>query len=145
MNRRNFIGFLIGAIATPLILKSSEITETKESIKKDTFKQIKIKDIIVPKYFKQCSNRNIDILKDSIQRLGQCMPIVVRPCGNKYLLVDGLHRIVAMSAANIETVEAYIDNLDFNIKEYRSLQSTPYLTHKEDIFKETYGGRLGRV
>lgn len=47
-------------------------------------------------------------LAESMLQDGQQMPILVRPDGERFVLVEGLHRLEALKALGETTVEAYL-------------------------------------
>jgi len=53
-------------------------------------------------------DRNLSYLKDSIDRFGVMVPIVVTPSNGSYLLIDGERRYHASKSLGLEKIPAYI-------------------------------------
>jgi len=72
-------------------------------------KTIKIDEIYVPvKRRKTLDAKVVTAIAESMLQDGQLMPILVRRDGDRYVLVDGLHRLEACKALAEETVEGFI-------------------------------------
>ncbi|MDO8631057.1 MAG: ParB N-terminal domain-containing protein [Phycisphaerales bacterium] len=56
----------------------------------------------------QSDDEKLSYLKDSIERFGVMVPIVVTPRGEKFLLIDGERRYYAAKAVGLEKLPAYI-------------------------------------
>ena len=68
-----------------------------------------IQDVYVPVKRRQSLDpRKVDALAESILVKGQDAPILVRPDGNRFVLVEGLHRLEACRALGETTVSAYL-------------------------------------
>jgi ParB-like chromosome segregation protein Spo0J len=52
--------------------------------------------------------QKVEALAESIMEKGQQAPILVRPDGNRFVLVEGLHRLEACKARGETTVLAYL-------------------------------------
>ena len=50
----------------------------------------------------------VNAIAESMLQEGQTTPIMVRPDGDGYILVEGLHRLEARKALGETTVEGYI-------------------------------------
>jgi sulfiredoxin len=50
----------------------------------------------------------VEALAESMLEKGQEMPILLRPDGARFVLVEGLHRLEALKALGEATVEAYL-------------------------------------
>ncbi|MEX3007266.1 ParB N-terminal domain-containing protein [Hoeflea sp. TYP-13] len=75
-------------------------------MEKATFK---IETIYVPvKRMKTLDKAIVDEIAESMLEEGQLTPILVRPDGDRYVLVEGLHRLEACKALGEETVEGMI-------------------------------------
>jgi sulfiredoxin len=69
---------------------------------------VAIDDIYVPVKRRQSLDpKKIDALAESILENGQESPVLVRPDGKRYVLVEGLHRLEACRALGERTVLAY--------------------------------------
>jgi ParB-like chromosome segregation protein Spo0J len=74
---------------------------------KDT--TIYISNIYVPvKRRKTLSAETVEQIAESIMDIGQTVPIQVRVDGNRYVLVEGLHRLEACKALGEKKISAYI-------------------------------------
>lgn len=92
--------------------------EIRPDVKKDSrVQEIKLTDIDPnPKQpRKQFDEEKIEELTNSIRAHGVVQPIIVRPSGNRYILVAGERRWRASRAANKTTIPALV--LDLNDKE----------------------------
>jgi sulfiredoxin len=70
---------------------------------------IDIKTIYVPAKRRQTLDpKKVDALAESILSDGQETPILVRPDGTRFVLVEGLHRLEACKALGETTVTAYL-------------------------------------
>jgi ParB-like chromosome segregation protein Spo0J len=70
---------------------------------------IPIDDVRVPvKRAKTLEAAKVEALAESILENGQTTPISVRPDGERYVLVEGLHRLEALKALGEETVDGYV-------------------------------------
>jgi sulfiredoxin len=68
-----------------------------------------IQDIYVPVKRRQTLDlMKVEALAESIMDKGQDVPILVRPDGQRYVLVEGLHRLEACKALGELTVPAYL-------------------------------------
>lgn len=68
-------------------------------------KVFKIADIYVPTARRKTLNpETVATLAQSILAEGQKVPILIRPDGNRYVLVEGLHRLEALKALGETTV-----------------------------------------
>ncbi|MBT8459298.1 MAG: ParB N-terminal domain-containing protein [Boseongicola sp.] len=69
---------------------------------------LSIDDIRVPvKRAKTLDPEKVETLAMDILENGQTTPIRVRKDGEKFILVEGYHRLEAMRALGEETIEAY--------------------------------------
>ncbi len=67
-----------------------------------------IADIRVPvKRVKTLDDAKVQVLAEDILEHGQKVPISVRVDGEKYVLVEGLHRLEALRALGEEAVDAF--------------------------------------
>ncbi|WP_457093180.1 ParB N-terminal domain-containing protein [Microvirga sp. P5_D2] len=70
---------------------------------------IPVQDVYVPVQRRQTLDRQkVDALAESILTKGQEAPILVRPDGKRYVLVEGLHRLEACKALGETTVAVYL-------------------------------------
>jgi ParB-like chromosome segregation protein Spo0J len=70
---------------------------------------IAIQSIYVPTKRRQTLDpKKVDALAESILSEGQAAPILVREDGNRFVLVEGLHRFEARKALGETTVAAYL-------------------------------------
>ena len=70
---------------------------------------LRVEDIYVPlKRRKTLDPETVDALAESILEEGQKTPILVRPDGARYVLVEGLHRLEACKALGEETIAAHL-------------------------------------
>jgi ParB-like chromosome segregation protein Spo0J len=68
-----------------------------------------IQDIYVPVKRRQTlDTKKVDALAESMLAKGQETPILVRPDGTRFVLVEGLHRLEACKALGETTVPAYL-------------------------------------
>lgn len=68
-----------------------------------------IQDVYVPVKRRQTLDpQKVDALAESMLAKGQETPILVRPDGNRFVLVEGLHRLEACKALGETTVPAYL-------------------------------------
>ncbi len=71
--------------------------------------QIKIEGIYVPaKRRKTLEASKVESLAEDILENGQQVPIQVRRGNERYVLIEGLHRLEAMKALGEESIEALI-------------------------------------
>ena len=64
----------------------------------------KIEDIYVPaKRRRTLDPKTVDQIAESMLQKGQLTPILVRPDGERFVLVEGLHRLEACRALGEET------------------------------------------
>ncbi len=71
--------------------------------------QIEIARIRVPvKRVKTLDAAKVAEIAESMLEEGQKMPIMVRPDGETYVLVEGLHRLEARKALGDTTIDGYI-------------------------------------
>ena len=47
-------------------------------------------------------------IAESILEAGQTTPVLVRPDGDRFVLVEGLHRLEALKALGEKTIEGYL-------------------------------------
>jgi sulfiredoxin len=67
-----------------------------------------IQDVYVPMQRRQMLDpQKVQALAASITEKGQEAPILVRPAGNRFVLVEGLHRLEACKALGETTVPVY--------------------------------------
>jgi ParB-like chromosome segregation protein Spo0J len=70
---------------------------------------IAISSIHVPvKRAKTLDTAKVDDIARSILEEGQTTPISLRADGERFVLIEGLHRLEALRALGEETVEAYL-------------------------------------
>ena len=70
---------------------------------------IKVAEIYVPtKRRGTLDPDKVDLLAESILEEGQKIPIQVRRGNNRYVLIEGMHRLEAMKALGEESIEALI-------------------------------------
>ena len=70
---------------------------------------IAIQDVYVPVKRRQTlDTKKVDALAESMLAKGQETPILVRPDGTRFVLVEGLHRLEACKALGETTVPAYL-------------------------------------
>ena len=75
-------------------------------LKKQT---LAIEDIYVPVKRRQTLDlQKVEALAESMMEKGQETPILVRPDGQRFVLVEGLHRLEACKALGETTVPAYL-------------------------------------
>jgi sulfiredoxin len=75
-------------------------------LKKQVFQ---IEAIYVPvKRAKTLDAEKVDQIAESILEDGQMAPIRVRADGERFVLVEGLHRLEAMKALGEKTIEGYL-------------------------------------
>jgi sulfiredoxin len=68
-----------------------------------------IQDVYVPVKRRQTLDpQKVEALAESIIEKGQQAPILVRPDGSRFVLVEGLHRLEACKALGETTVPAYL-------------------------------------
>ncbi len=68
-----------------------------------------IQDVYVPVKRRQTLDpRKVETLAESMLVKGQETPILVRPDGTRFVLVEGLHRLEACKALGEATVPAYL-------------------------------------
>ncbi len=70
---------------------------------------VAIRDVYVPVQRRQTlDQQKVEALAESMLSKGQEAPILVRPDGKRFVLVDGLHRLEACKALGASTVSAYL-------------------------------------
>ena len=70
---------------------------------------IKVAEIYVPtKRRGTLDPDKVNLLAESILEEGQKIPIQVRRGNNRYVLIEGMHRLEAMKALGEESIEALI-------------------------------------
>jgi sulfiredoxin len=75
-------------------------------LKKQVFQ---ISTIYVPvKRAKSLDVEKVGRIAESILEEGQNTPVLVREDGNRYVLVEGLHRLEALKALGETTVDGYV-------------------------------------
>ena len=68
-----------------------------------------IQDIYVPVKRRQTLDREkVQALAQSMMEKGQEAPILVRPDGSRFVLVEGLHRLEACRALGETTITVYL-------------------------------------
>jgi ParB-like chromosome segregation protein Spo0J len=68
-----------------------------------------IQDIYVPVKRRQTLDpKKVEALAESMLTQGQEAPVLVRPDGKRFVLVEGLHRLEACKALGETTVSAYL-------------------------------------
>jgi sulfiredoxin len=68
---------------------------------------IKIADVYVPvKRRRTLDQATVEAIAESVIEEGLKIPILVRPDGDRYVLVEGLHRLEACRALGEETIMA---------------------------------------
>jgi sulfiredoxin len=68
-----------------------------------------IQDVYVPVKRRQTLDpQKVEALAESMMEKGQQAPILVRPDGHRFVLVEGLHRLEACKALGETTVPAYL-------------------------------------
>jgi len=68
-----------------------------------------IQDVYVPVKRRQTLDpQKVETLAESMMEKGQETPILVRPDGQRFVLVEGLHRLEACKALGETTVQAYL-------------------------------------
>jgi sulfiredoxin len=68
-----------------------------------------IDDIYVPVKRRQTLDpKKVETIAESILSEGQKVPILVRADGNRFVLIEGLHRLEACRALGEQTVFAYL-------------------------------------
>lgn len=68
-----------------------------------------IQDVYVPVKRRQTLDpQKVEALAESMMEKGQQAPILVRPDGKRFVLVEGLHRLEACKALGETTVPAYL-------------------------------------
>jgi sulfiredoxin len=71
--------------------------------------RIAIADIYVPVKRKQTLDpQKVETLAQSILSDGHQMPIMIRPDGARFVLVEGLHRLEACKALGETVIDAYL-------------------------------------
>ena len=72
-------------------------------------KKIKIDDIYVPQAKRKTLDpAKVEAIATSMMESGQKTPILVRPDGDRYVLVEGLHRLEAAKAIGETTILAMV-------------------------------------
>jgi sulfiredoxin len=72
-------------------------------------KALPVVDIYVPVKRRQTlDQKKVDAIAESILAKGQETPILVRPDGDRFVLVEGLHRLEACRSLGEKTVFAYL-------------------------------------
>ena len=70
---------------------------------------LSIEDVYVPVKRRQTLGvQKVEALAESMMEKGQEAPILVRPDGQRFVLVEGLHRLEACKALGETTVPAYL-------------------------------------
>ena len=70
---------------------------------------ISVEDVRVPvKRVKTLDAAKVQEIAEDMLENGQTTPIRVRPDGEKFVLIEGLHRLEALRALGEETVEAFL-------------------------------------
>ena len=70
---------------------------------------LRVEDVYVPlKRRRTLDPKTVDAIAESMLEVGQQTPILVRPDGERYVLVEGLHRLEACKALGEETIEAHL-------------------------------------
>ncbi|WP_201863998.1 ParB N-terminal domain-containing protein [Microvirga soli] len=70
---------------------------------------LSIQDVYVPVKRRQTLDpQKVETLAESMLAKGQETPILVRPDGSRFVLVEGLHRLEACRALGETTVPAYL-------------------------------------
>jgi sulfiredoxin len=70
---------------------------------------VAIQDVYVPVKRRQTLDpQKVEAVAESIMEKGQEAPILVRPDGNRFVLVEGLHRLEACKALGETAVSAYL-------------------------------------
>jgi len=68
-----------------------------------------IQDVYVPVKRRQTLDpQKVEALAESIMARGQEAPILVRPDGKRFVLVEGLHRLEACRALGETTIPVYL-------------------------------------
>ncbi|MBA1159066.1 ParB N-terminal domain-containing protein [Microvirga mediterraneensis] len=68
-----------------------------------------VQDVYVPVKRRQTVDpHKVETLAESMLAKGQETPILVRPDGSRFVLVEGLHRLEACKALGETTVPAYL-------------------------------------
>jgi sulfiredoxin len=68
-----------------------------------------IQDVYVPVKRRQTLDlKKVEALAESMMARGQDAPILVRPDGRRFVLVEGLHRLEACKALGETTVPVYL-------------------------------------
>ena len=93
-------------------------------------KLIKLTDIVIQKQVRTIFNpESLKSLAASIKEKGVLLPVLVKPLGDKYLLVSGERRYLASQEAGLKSINACIlDNSD-NEKEIQLIENT----QREDL------------
>jgi len=60
------------------------------------------------KRMKTLDPERVNGIAESMLEVGQTTPIQVRSDGDRYILIDGLHRLEAKKALGEETIEGYL-------------------------------------
>jgi len=72
-------------------------------------RKFEIAAIRVPvKRVKTLDRARVDALAESMLEVGQKTPIMVRPDGDGFVLIEGLHRLEACRALGETTIEGYV-------------------------------------
>jgi sulfiredoxin len=72
-------------------------------------KTLAVTDIYVPVKRRQTLDpKKVEVIAESMLAKGQETPILVREDGNRFVLVEGLHRLEACRALGEATVFAYL-------------------------------------
>jgi ParB-like chromosome segregation protein Spo0J len=70
---------------------------------------VAIQDVYVPVQRRQTlDQKKVDALAESMLEKGQEAPILVRPDGRRFVLIEGLHRLEACRALGETTVPVYL-------------------------------------
>ena len=82
------------------------VQRTQSHMKKEVFE---IDSIYVPAKRRKTLNPELaNSLAESMLEIGQSTPILVRADGDRYVLIEGLHRLEACRSLGETTVEGYV-------------------------------------
>lgn len=74
------------------------------------------------------SNHYVDHLKESINKIGLIMPVLVAMVEGKYVLIDGLHRVIAYQCLNRPYIECnFIVMTQHQVNLMRATKSSRFL------------------
>ncbi len=89
-----------------MVLRNLAMWQIGKYMQKQTFK---IEDIYVPvKRRKTLDPETVDEIAENMLEVGQLTPITVRPDGERYVLVEGLHRLEACKALGEDTIVGFL-------------------------------------